>query len=56
MDGLKTGHTQEAGYCLVTSSVRNGMRLIRIDDDEFVGGRYARETWEITRNEWRRLK
>ena len=37
-------------------SERNGMRLIRIDDDEFVGGRYARETWEITRREWRRLK
>ena len=28
VDGLKTGHTQEAGYCLVTSSKRNGMRLI----------------------------
>jgi D-alanyl-D-alanine carboxypeptidase (penicillin-binding protein 5/6) len=30
VDGLKTGHTQEAGYCLVTSSVRNGMRLITV--------------------------
>ena len=28
VDGLKTGHTEEAGYCLVTSSKRNGMRLI----------------------------
>jgi D-alanyl-D-alanine carboxypeptidase (penicillin-binding protein 5/6) len=28
VDGLKTGHTDEAGYCLVTSSKRNGMRLI----------------------------
>jgi len=28
VDGLKTGHTEEAGYCLVTSSTRNGMRLI----------------------------
>ena len=28
VDGLKTGHTEEAGYCLVTSAKRNGMRLI----------------------------
>ena len=28
VDGLKTGHTDDAGYCLVTSSKRNGMRLI----------------------------
>ncbi|MDM0015852.1 D-alanyl-D-alanine carboxypeptidase family protein [Variovorax sp. J22P168] len=30
VDGLKTGHTQEAGYCLVTSSTRSGMRLITV--------------------------
>ena len=30
VDGLKTGHTQEAGYCLVTSSKRNDMRLISV--------------------------
>ena len=30
VDGLKTGHTQEAGYCLVASAVRNGMRLITV--------------------------
>ena len=30
MDGLKTGHTEEAGYCLVTSSKRNDMRLITV--------------------------
>jgi D-alanyl-D-alanine carboxypeptidase (penicillin-binding protein 5/6) len=28
IDGLKTGHTKEAGYCLVASSKRRGMRLI----------------------------
>jgi len=28
VDGLKTGHTEEAGYCLVASAERNGMRLI----------------------------
>lgn len=30
VDGLKTGHTNDAGYCLVTSSKRNGMRLITV--------------------------
>jgi len=30
IDGVKTGHTQEAGYCLVGSSVENGMRLTAI--------------------------
>ncbi|MFT0213278.1 serine hydrolase [Pseudomonas sp. F1_0610] len=28
VDGLKTGHTAEAGYCLVASAVREDMRLI----------------------------
>lgn len=28
VDGLKTGHTDEAGYCLVASSQRGDMRLI----------------------------
>jgi len=30
VDGLKTGHTNEAGYCLVASEVRNSMRLISV--------------------------
>ncbi len=30
VDGVKTGHTQEAGYCLVASAVNNGMRLISV--------------------------
>jgi serine-type D-Ala-D-Ala carboxypeptidase (penicillin-binding protein 5/6) len=30
VDGIKTGHTEEAGYCLVASAVRNGMRLISV--------------------------
>jgi D-alanyl-D-alanine carboxypeptidase (penicillin-binding protein 5/6) len=30
VDGLKTGHTDSAGFCLVTSSVRNGMRLVSV--------------------------
>jgi D-alanyl-D-alanine carboxypeptidase (penicillin-binding protein 5/6) len=30
VDGLKTGHTDSAGFCLVTSSLRNGMRLVSV--------------------------
>jgi D-alanyl-D-alanine carboxypeptidase (penicillin-binding protein 5/6) len=30
VDGLKTGHTDEAGFCLTASSKRNGMRLISV--------------------------
>jgi D-alanyl-D-alanine carboxypeptidase (penicillin-binding protein 5/6) len=30
VDGLKTGHTEEAGYCLVSSAKKNGMRLISV--------------------------
>ncbi len=30
VDGLKTGHTDAAGYCLVASAKRDGMRLISV--------------------------
>jgi D-alanyl-D-alanine carboxypeptidase (penicillin-binding protein 5/6) len=30
VDGLKTGHTEEAGYCLVASAKRNDMRLVSV--------------------------
>jgi D-alanyl-D-alanine carboxypeptidase (penicillin-binding protein 5/6) len=30
VDGMKTGHTVAAGYCLVTSAERDGMRLIAV--------------------------
>lgn len=30
VDGLKTGHTQSAGYCLISSAQRNGMRLLSV--------------------------
>lgn len=30
VDGLKTGHTEEAGYCLVASAKRDGMRLVAV--------------------------
>jgi len=28
IDGLKTGHTEAAGYCLASSAMRDGMRLV----------------------------
>ena len=30
VDGLKTGYTDAAGYCLVTSAERSGMRLVSV--------------------------
>lgn len=37
VDGIKTGQTREAGYCLISSAMRTGMRLIAVvlgADDE----------------------
>lgn len=28
VDGIKTGHTESAGFCLISSAVRDGMRVI----------------------------
>ena len=30
VDGIKTGHTDAAGYCLATSALRGGMRLVSV--------------------------
>jgi len=30
VDGVKTGHTETAGYCLVASALREGMRLVSV--------------------------
>ena len=30
VDGMKTGHTEAAGYCLVASAERDGMRIISV--------------------------
>src|SRR5690606_15034328 len=30
VDGIKTGHTSGAGYCLMTSAERDGMRLVTV--------------------------
>ena len=42
VDGLKTGYTKEAGYCLVTTAQRDGQRII---------GVLMKETAPKTRNE-----
>lgn len=30
VDGLKTGHTDDAGYCLISTSVRDGRRILSV--------------------------
>src|SRR5918999_6378226 len=30
VDGVKTGHTEAAGYCLIASSSRGGRRLVSV--------------------------
>jgi D-alanyl-D-alanine carboxypeptidase (penicillin-binding protein 5/6) len=30
VDGLKTGHTQSAGYCLVSTALRDGRRVVSV--------------------------
>jgi [ribosomal protein S5]-alanine N-acetyltransferase len=35
-------------------SQRSGMRVVRIEDRDYVSGRFPEEVWEITRDEWRR--
>lgn len=30
VDGLKTGHTESAGYCLITSAMQDNMRLVSV--------------------------
>ncbi|KAF2405760.1 GNAT family N-acetyltransferase [Pseudomonas antarctica] len=37
-------------------SARTGMRLIRTDEGQFVEGSFARDIWEMTREEWLQLK
>ncbi|MGX1185771.1 ribosomal-protein-alanine N-acetyltransferase [Pseudomonas sp. F-14 TE3623] len=37
-------------------SERTGMRLIHTEEGDFVSGRFPKEVWEITREEWLRLR
>ncbi len=46
VDGLKTGHTEQAGYCLVASSKRGDMRLISV----IMGSKTMQERADQSRN------
>ncbi|MAT94018.1 MAG: serine-type D-Ala-D-Ala carboxypeptidase [Halioglobus sp.] len=46
VDGLKTGHTSEAGYCLVASAKRGDMRLVSV----VLGAKGTRERKNQTRS------
>ena len=37
-------------------SERQGMRVVAVEEHEYVSGRLATEVWEITREEWRKRK
>jgi len=47
VDGLKTGHTNAAGYCLVSSAKRDGMRLISVVMGTTSEEARARETQKL---------
>ncbi len=46
-DGLKTGYTDDAGYCMAVTAKRDGMRLIAIVLGEEVGSVRNEETSEL---------
>ncbi len=50
VDGVKTGHTESAGYCLVASAARNDMRLISVilgAENEKARADYSQELLEF---------
>lgn len=47
VDGLKTGHTSAAGYCLVASAVRQDMRLISVVLGASSEGARAKESQKL---------
>ncbi len=47
VDGIKTGHTDEAGYCLVASSKRGPMRLITVVMNSTSPNQRAADTREL---------
>ena len=49
VDGLKTGYTEAAGYCLVTSAVREGRRLVSVVMGADSEGSRARDTAALLR-------
>ena len=49
VDGIKTGHTKEAGYCLVASAKKDGMRLISVVMDTKSAKAREQETQKLLR-------
>ena len=47
-DGLKTGYTEKAGYCLIASATRNGQRLISVVLGADSKNARERETQKLT--------
>ena len=47
VDGVKTGHTDAAGYCLVASATRDGMRLISVVMGAVDSNSRVRETQKL---------
>ncbi len=47
VDGIKTGHTSEAGYCLVASAKRDDMRLISVVMGSASEASRAQETQQL---------
>ena len=47
VDGVKTGHTEAAGYCLIASSRRNGRRLLSVLLGANSEGGRARESQKL---------
>lgn len=47
VDGLKTGYTKEAGYCLTSTAIKNGMRLISVVMGEPDTETRSKETVEL---------
>ena len=55
-DGLKTGHTDNAGYCLAATAKRNGLRLIAIVLGEGSASIRNNETMELLDYGFQNLK
>jgi D-alanyl-D-alanine carboxypeptidase (penicillin-binding protein 5/6) len=47
VDGVKTGHTEEAGYCLIASANRGGRRLLSVVLGTTSDGARARESQKL---------
>lgn len=47
VDGLKTGYTKEAGYCLTSTAKKNGMRIITVVMGEPDSKTRQKETTEM---------